>query len=78
MLYKEIIVVSSQIHTKHTNTPCGQNVEWLNAKPGGIDPSGHAVCGRSPAGIVGSNPTRGMEICVVSVLYCQVEVPAKS
>jgi hypothetical protein len=27
MLYSEIIAVCSQIHTKHTNTPCGQNVE---------------------------------------------------
>ena len=27
MLYSEIIAVCSQIHTKHTNTLCGQNVE---------------------------------------------------
>ena len=27
MLYREIIVVCSQIHTKHINTLCGQNVE---------------------------------------------------
>jgi len=27
MLYREIIAVCSQIHTKHTNTLCGQNVE---------------------------------------------------
>jgi len=27
MLYSEIIVVYSQIHTKHINTLCGQNVE---------------------------------------------------
>ena len=27
MLYNEIIVVCSQIHTKHINTLCGQNVE---------------------------------------------------
>jgi len=26
MLYIEIIAVCSQIHTKHTNTLCGQNV----------------------------------------------------
>ena len=32
MLYREIIAVSSQIHTKHINTPCGQNVELLNVK----------------------------------------------
>ena len=30
MLYREIIAVCSQIHTKHTNTVCGQNVELLN------------------------------------------------
>ena len=35
MLYREIIAVCSQIHTKHINTLCGQNVELLNAKPGG-------------------------------------------
>ena len=35
MLYREIIVVCSQIHTKHINTVCGQNVEFLNVKPGG-------------------------------------------
>jgi len=35
MLYKEIIAVCSEIRTKHTNTLCGQNVELLNAKPGG-------------------------------------------
>jgi len=32
MLYTEIISVCSQIHTKHINTVCGQNVELLNAK----------------------------------------------
>ena len=32
MLYREIIAVLSQIHTKHTNTLCGQNVELLNVK----------------------------------------------
>jgi hypothetical protein len=35
MYQREIIVVCSQIHTKHINTPCGQNVELLNVKPGG-------------------------------------------
>jgi len=32
MLYREIMVVCSEIHTKHINTLCGQNVELLNAK----------------------------------------------
>jgi hypothetical protein len=31
MLYREIIAVCSQIHTKHINTLCAQNVELLNA-----------------------------------------------
>jgi len=32
MLHKEIIVVCSQIHTKHINTLCGQNVEFVCVK----------------------------------------------
>jgi hypothetical protein len=32
MLYREIIAVCSQIHTKHINTVCGQNVEFLYVK----------------------------------------------
>jgi len=35
MLYREIIAVCSQIHTKHINTLCGQNVDSVNVKPGG-------------------------------------------
>jgi len=30
MLYREIIAVCSQIHTKHINTVCGQNMEFVN------------------------------------------------
>ena len=33
---REIIAVCSQIHTQHTNTLCGQNVELLNVKQGRI------------------------------------------
>ena len=32
MLYREITTVFSEIHTKHINTLCGQNVELLNVK----------------------------------------------
>ena len=32
MLYREIIAVCSEIHTKHMNTLCGQNVELLYVK----------------------------------------------
>jgi len=35
MLYREIIAVCSQIHTKHINTLCEQNKEFLNVKAGG-------------------------------------------
>jgi hypothetical protein len=35
MSYREIIAVCSEIHTKHINTLCGQNVEFVNVKPGG-------------------------------------------
>ena len=34
------------------------------------------VCGRSLAGIVGSKPTGGMDVCLVSAVCCQVEVSA--
>ena len=33
MLYREIMAVCSQIHTKHINAVCGQNVDfYLNLK----------------------------------------------
>jgi hypothetical protein len=43
MLYSEIIAVGSEIHTKHINTLCGQNVEFVNAKPGGTYSNDWAV-----------------------------------
>jgi len=33
MLYREIIAVCSEIHTKHINTLRGQNVELVYIKP---------------------------------------------
>jgi hypothetical protein len=30
LLYREIVVICSEIHTKHINILCGQNVELLN------------------------------------------------
>jgi hypothetical protein len=35
MLYSEIIAVCSEIHTKHINSLCGKNVEFVNVKHGG-------------------------------------------
>ena len=42
MQYKEIIAVCSQIHTKHINTRCGQNVE-LYIKNQSVPRSKHSV-----------------------------------
>jgi len=35
MLYREMVAACSQIHAKHINALCGQNVEFLNVKTGG-------------------------------------------
>ena len=35
MLYSEIIAVCSEIHTKHTNSLCGQYKEFVNVTAGG-------------------------------------------
>ena len=32
MLYREIMALCSEIHKKHINTPCGQDVVLLNVK----------------------------------------------
>jgi hypothetical protein len=32
MLYREIIAVCSEIHTKHINKLCGQNVGFVSVK----------------------------------------------
>jgi len=45
MLYREIIAVCSEIRIKHINTVCGQNVELLNVKTGGIYSDHWAVKG---------------------------------
>ena len=46
MLYREIIAVCSEIHTKHLRTLRGQNVELLNVKPGGTYSKDWAVKGQ--------------------------------
>ena len=33
------------------------------------------VCGSSLVGIAGSNPTKGRDMSLVSIVCCQVEVP---
>ena len=39
------MAVCSQIHTKHINTLCGLNVEFVNVKPGGTYSSHWALKG---------------------------------
>jgi len=34
------------------------------------------VCARSLAGVVDSNPTGGIDVCLLCVVCCQVEVSA--
>ena len=43
MLYREIMAVCSEIHTKHINTLCGKNVELLNGKLSGTYSDHRAV-----------------------------------
>jgi len=45
MVYREIIAICSEIHTKHTNTLCGQNIELFSVKPGGTYSNHWAVKG---------------------------------
>jgi len=33
MLYREVIAVCSEIHAKHINALCGQNVAFFSVKP---------------------------------------------
>jgi len=35
MLYRTTVAVCPEIHTQHITALCGQNVEYLNVKPGG-------------------------------------------
>ena len=41
MLYRGIIAVCSEIHVKHLNTLCGQDVEFVNVKL--LKPAGHVM-----------------------------------
>jgi hypothetical protein len=48
MLYSEIIAVCSEIHTKHINTLCGQNVDFVNVKRDGTYSNHWALNGSTP------------------------------
>jgi len=68
MLYREIIAVCSEIHTKHINTLCGQNVEFVNVKPGGRYSDHWALDG----------PLAGLHKCRTTVLKTPCTNPAQS
>jgi hypothetical protein len=56
MLYSEIFAVCSEIHTRHTNTLCGQNVEFVNVKPSGTYSEHRALEGELSVTDVGPSP----------------------
>ena len=51
MLYREIIAVCFEIHTKHINTLCGQNVE-LYIKIQSVPRSKHSRLGYKTVNVV--------------------------
>jgi len=62
MLYREIIVVCSQIHTKHINTLRGQNAEFENVKPGGIHSDHWALKKKNSYYIISCNNKNNNEL----------------
>jgi hypothetical protein len=48
----------------------------LNSPIPVVAPSKAWVCGRALAGVMGSNPTGGMDVYLVQCLCCQVELSA--
>ena len=57
MLHREMIAVCSEIHTKHTNTLCGQNVEFVDVTPGGTYSTHWAL------------RVKGQVLCYLSAFY---------
>ena len=76
MLYKEIIAVCSQNHTKHINTLCGQNVELLCVKPSGTNSEHwglkdkHKKYARSPSGAYQQLSTFGFKLQTKKLTLC--------
>jgi len=68
MLYREIIDVCSQIHTKHINTLCGQNVELLNVKLAAHKASSHLIYESFVCYILRHTSSHNITITVISVI----------
>jgi len=45
MLCRETVALCSEIHTKHINTLCGQNVEFFNVESSGTQSNRYALKG---------------------------------
>jgi hypothetical protein len=69
MLYREKIAVCSEIHTKHINTLCGQNVEFVNVKPGGTHSNHWALSGLDIFDVVSQGQPMKRRLGVNTVAY---------
>ena len=69
MLYRKIIAVCSQIHTKYTNTLCRRDVEVVNVKPGGKYSNHYAPTDKISKVIV-PKLVKEMRRYEVHLLYC--------
>jgi hypothetical protein len=70
MLYREIIAVSSEIHTKHINTVCGQNVKVFYVKTGCTYSSFKCLTFLKPTG----NFTRHKVYCYHTEFVCFIRI----
>jgi len=59
------MAVCSEIHTKHINTLCGQNVELLNVNPDGIYNNHGDLNGINPVPLI-----RSVSFSFASTLSC--------
>ena len=80
MLYREIITVCSEIHTKHINTLCGQNVDLFKSLKRGGKYSNHWALKRHCLIVLYSNkyfwqlPSRNIPYKVASGPLVQIQL----
>jgi hypothetical protein len=71
LMYKEMNIACSVIHTEYTNAFCGENLEFLKTKPGGAY---NKMRGLKGVNFEGSTLTGGTwSSVVVTALHCQSE-----
>jgi hypothetical protein len=76
MLYREIIAVCSEIHKKYINTLCGQNVEFVNVKPGGTYSNHWALEGIVKVSVRTAQKTLSVSVIKTSQLMLYREIIA--